>query len=474
IKPEGPIIISWSGPDDTENPQNWPRLLKAWVTCVISIYSFVVYCGSSIFVPSYEAMIAKFGHSEVVVSLVMALYVLGYGTGPLLFSPLSEIPSIGRNPPYVISFLLFIIISICLAVLDNFPAIVVLRFFQGFFGSPCLATGGATIYDIYSVSTAPYATAVWVACVYCGPAIGPLLGTQAVKNINWHWPLWQISIMGGTILLLMICSLPETSSSNILRRRARSLRKSTGNENIIAPSELNPIKLSTHIKESLIRPMEIAIKDPAIGFVCIYASFIYAIYYSFFEVFPIVYLDMYKMSPVSYSLIFLAIVAGCLVALSIWSIYQLQMKETQAELISLNLHEKNLVPALPGVILTPVGLFIFAWTARQSIHWIVPTLGIAIYAGATFGIFQSIFIYLPITYPQFVASLLAASDFTRSATAAVVVIVSTYMYDNLGVSKGVTLLASISILGIVGMFLFWIFGASLRARSKFAAKGEVD
>jgi DHA1 family multidrug resistance protein-like MFS transporter len=175
------------------------------------------------------------------------------------------------------------------------------------------------------------------------------------------------------------------------------------------------------------------------------------------------------MSAVSYSLTFLAIVIGCLVAFSIYILYQRQVTESQEELVSLSLHENNLIPALPGVVLTPVGLFIFAWTAREFIHWVVPTLGIAIYAGATFGVFQAILTYLPITYPQFVASLLAASDFTRSATAAVLIVVSTYMYDDLGVSKGVTLLGSISILGIAGMWLLWRFGASLRARSSFAS-----
>jgi DHA1 family multidrug resistance protein-like MFS transporter len=204
------------------------------------------------------------------------------GYGPLLFSPLSEIPSIGRNPPYIISFAIFVVISICLAVLDNFPAIVLLRFFQGFFGSPCLATGGATIHDIYSPSVAPYGIVIWVACIYCGPVIGPLLGTKAVEKLNWHWPPWQIAVMGGSILFMM-CFLPETSSSNILLRRARRLRKVTGNENLIAQCELTPMKMSTHISQSLIWPMEIAIKDPAIAFVCVYASFTYAIYNSFFE-----------------------------------------------------------------------------------------------------------------------------------------------------------------------------------------------
>lgn len=55
----------------------------------------------------------------------------------MLFSPLSEIAMIGRNPPYITSFVLFFIVSIIAAVVDNFAALMVLRFLQGFFGSPC-------------------------------------------------------------------------------------------------------------------------------------------------------------------------------------------------------------------------------------------------------------------------------------------------------------------------------------------------
>lgn len=61
---------------------------------------------------------------------------------------------------------------------------------------------------------------------------------------------------------------------------------------------------------------EIAVKDPAIGFVCVYCALIYAIYYSFFEVFPLVYPQkgIYEMSTISYSLVFLACVIGPLIA----------------------------------------------------------------------------------------------------------------------------------------------------------------
>lgn len=42
------------------------------------------------------------------------------------------------------------------------------------------------------------------------------------------------------------------------------------------------------------------------------------------------------------------------------------------------------------------------------------------------------------------------------------------MFLNLGVDRGVTLLAGLSTLGIIGMFVLYFYGAQLRARSKFA------
>lgn len=60
---------------------------------------------------------------------------LGYGLGPLLFSPLSEIPQIGRNIPYATTFFLYTLVSIPLALVRNAPAFMFLRFLQGFLGS---------------------------------------------------------------------------------------------------------------------------------------------------------------------------------------------------------------------------------------------------------------------------------------------------------------------------------------------------
>ena len=77
---------------------------------------------------------------------------------------------------------------------------------------------------------------------------------------------------------------------------------------------------------------------------------------------------------------------------------------------------------------------------------------------------------VPLTYPQYAASLFAGNDFVRSSMAAGAIHFSTPLFYNLGVGPGVSLLACLTVLGVIGVWILWIFGGTLRARSKFAAK----
>jgi DHA1 family multidrug resistance protein-like MFS transporter len=385
----------------------------------------------------------------------------------MIFSPLSEIAHIGRNPPYVLSFTLFVVVSVIVAVVDSFPAIIVLRFLQGFFGSPCLASGGASIQDIYSFSDAPYGFICWVAGFYCGPSLGPLLGAYAVPS-NWRWPLWEIVIMSAPFLVVLICLLPETSHATILLRRAQRLRRF--HPAVLAPSETKEFNLKTVLIDALIKPLEIAIKDPAIAYICVYSSLVYAIYYSFFEAFPIAYGEVYQMSRGSMSLIFLALIVGCVLAAIMYAAYLKYIFIPRCRNKNLS-QEDRLIPALPAVFFLTAGLFLFAWTVRPSVHWIVPTIGVAIYAGSSFVVFQVLIVYVPLSYPQYVASLFASNDFARSLTAASFVMFTRYMYLDLGIGRGVTVLAGLSVGGILGMIFLYLYGAKLRVRSKFAVAG---
>lgn len=467
---DGNILVDWYSTDDPANPQNWSNGKRGLVALLICLYTFAVYTGSAIYTSSVEGVIEKFGVTPTDASLPLSLYVLAYGIGPLLFAPLSEIPKIGRNPVYVATFTLFFILSFPTAVVDNFAGLLVLRFLQGFFGSPCLANGGASMQDMYSLLKLPYALTVWVASAYCGPALGPLLSGYAVTAKGWRWSLWEIVWISAPILIAMYLFVPETSTPNILLRRAARLRQLTGDRRLRSQSEIDQAGLKPRavLISALIKPIEITIKDPAIAFVNVYTSLVYGIYYSFFEVFPLVYPVMYGFSLGMIGVVFLCILVSCSIGIIVYIAYIRWHLIPDILKNGMRVQESRLQPALLAVFGPPIGLFLFAWTANPDIHWIASVIGITIYGATVFVVMQCVFVYVPLSYPQYAASLFAGNDFFRSALACGSIMFARPLFINLGVGRGVSLLAGLSTLGIIGMFTLYFIGAKLRARSKFA------
>lgn len=204
------------------------------------------------------------------------------GVGPLFFSPLSEVPRLGRNIPYMVTFLLFIIITIPASRVSNYPGLVVLRFIQGFLGGPVLATGGASAGDILGFHKIPYGLTFWSCAAYGGPALGPLLSGFAVSEGTWRWSMYELLILSGFTYILLFFCLPETNPDTILLRRAQRLRKLTGKQNLRSQSEIKQgdMHLLKVMTRYLTTPFRVTVQDPSIAFINVYTALIYGIYVS--------------------------------------------------------------------------------------------------------------------------------------------------------------------------------------------------
>jgi len=470
--PDGTVLVDWYASDDAANPQNWSSRKKAFVAAQIYLYTLAVYMGSAIYAPSTEGVMHVFGVGIDAASLGLSMYVLAYGLGPMLWSPLSEIPAVGRNPPYLLTFAVFVILIVPTALAENFSGLIVLRFLLGFFGSPCLATGGASLQDMYSLIKLPYVLSLWAFAATCGPSLGPIIAGFSVAAKDWRWSQWEMLWLSAPIWLCMFFFLPETSPSNILLRRARRLRSTNGDARLKSQSEIEQVSLSVRdvAVESLWRPVQMMVLDPAIAFTAVYTALVYGIYYSFFEAFPMVYIGMYGFSLGQMGLTFLSITVGVTLGIAGYWSYVYWVVEPEIREKGLGAPERRLIPALFVSFLCPVGLFIFAWASNPSVHWIGSVIGIGIFTVGVFILLQCIFLYLPLTYPQYAASLFAGNDFTRSSLAAAAIHFSRPLFVNLGVARGVTLLGGLTCGCIFGIFALYFYGDKLRARSKFAAK----
>lgn len=77
-----PNLITWDGPDDPGNPQNWPAKKKWLTTLMLGIMTFSVTFASSVFSTATGPTAELFGVSTEVMILGTSLFVLGFGGFP--------------------------------------------------------------------------------------------------------------------------------------------------------------------------------------------------------------------------------------------------------------------------------------------------------------------------------------------------------------------------------------------------------
>jgi DHA1 family multidrug resistance protein-like MFS transporter len=453
-----------------KNPRCWSTPKKVFVTFQICLLTTSVYIGSSIYTPGTQDIMKTFQVSETKAILGLILFVLGYGLGPTIFAPMSEIPYIGRGPVYIGTLFVFVLLQLGVIYAKNISMLLAFRFLTGFVGSPVLATGGASISDMYAPSKRAYGIAIWGVAAVCGPALGPLVGGFAAENKGWTWTIWELMWLSGFCLVFLIICLPETSSSNILYRRTARLRKSTGNSSLKCEPEIeaegmSPKEIAMMV---LIRPFTLSFFEPIVFLLNLYIALIYALLYLWFESFPIVFGGIYHFSLSTEGLAFLGIFCGVFVVIPPFFYYLHKYTEPQFNSDGELKPELRLPPACVGAFFIPICLFWFGWSARASIHWIMPIIGSAFFTIGAFLLFNSVLNYLGDAYPKYAASVYASNDLMRSSFGAGFPLFANAMYKKLGVDWASTLLALLSILFIPIPFVLVKYGERIRMKSRMA------
>jgi DHA1 family multidrug resistance protein-like MFS transporter len=88
----------------------------------------VIDIASPILSPDIKTIMSEFHIAQVPASVGTSAFLLGLAVGPLVLSPISEIPAIGRTGPYFVTLAIFTLLQIPTALMRNYPGLIVLRF----------------------------------------------------------------------------------------------------------------------------------------------------------------------------------------------------------------------------------------------------------------------------------------------------------------------------------------------------------
>ncbi|PNH72998.1 hypothetical protein VD0001_g4581 [Verticillium dahliae] len=457
-------------PNDPENPRNWSKLFRWYCTLVVALTCFVVALCSSIITADIAGVAREFDVSQEVALVTVSVFVVGFGIGPMAFAPLSEV--FGRRIIYGSTLLLAVIFIIPCAVANNIGTLIVCRAIDGIaFSAPMTLVGG-TLADLWSNEERGVPMAAFSAAPFIGPAIGPLAGGFLSDALGWRWLYWLQLILAFVVWVLITFTVPETYTPTILARRAAKLRAETSDPTHVTEQDIDPRPLTARLGVFLVRPFQLLFGELIVFLISVYMSVLYGLLYMFFVAYPIVYQQGKGWSAGSTGLMFIPLAIGVLCSAACAPAVNRHYLQLAARHHGRPPAEARLVPMMASCWFIPAGLLVFAWTSYPGVHWAGPALGgLPVGFGFIF-LYNAANNYLVDSYQHQAASALAAKTCIRSFWGAAVVLFTEQMYARLGDRWASTLLAAVGLLCCGIPFLFWRYGARIRARSRFAYSGD--
>ncbi|EMR66766.1 hypothetical protein MGN70_012336 [Eutypa lata] len=461
-------VVEFDGPDDPYHAQNWPTKKKLLTAAMLGYTTMTSAFASSIFSSATAAIAAEFDVSTEVGLLGVSLFVLGFATGPTLWAPLSELK--GRRLPIVIAMFGFSVFSIACATAKDLQTVLICRFFSGFFGACPLAVVAAVFSDMFDNATRGSAITLFSMTVFTGPLLAPFVGGFITQSyLGWRWTEYIVSFMGFLAFALDLLFLRETYPPVILIAKAAELRRRTQIWGIHAKQEEIEVDFGELLQKNFTRPMRLLFGEPIVTAISVYMAFIYGLLYLFLTAYAFVFQGVHHFNSGESGLAFFGMIVGQLIAgttvLLMQPAYQRKLKANNGVPIP----EWRLPIVVVGGVAFTGGVFWFGWAGYDpNVHWIVPALSGLLTGFGLMAIFLQLLNYLVDAYLMFAASAIAGNTFLRSLCGAGFPLFSSYMFNGMGIQWAATLLGCVAAVLVPIPVIFYLYGAKIRAKSKFA------
>ena len=281
------------------------------------------------------------------------------------------------------------------------------------------------------------------------------------------------------------------NSPVLIVKRAKKIRKETGDSRYWAPLERDKMTFGQRAKHTLGRPFIVLVNEPMLIAITVYMSvcidlvqpgaalnpllqFMYGCIYLLFEAYPIVFTQGHHFNQGISGLMFLPIFVGgalgCLIYLVFLNPrYERAMAEFAPHPVPPEYRMEVCMIASPIFALS---FFWFGWTSYPSISFWAPAMaGVPLGVSVTF-LFLGLFNYIIDAYLFVAASALSALTVVRSLFGAGFPLFATQMYEALNPRWASTLLGCVAVLLAPIPFVLRLYGHHLRRRSKFAPTGD--
>lgn len=186
-----------------------------------------------------NSMTEEFGVSSEIGQLGLFLFNFVCAIAPMVLAPFCEL--VGRKLVYSGAYLCFSLCFIGLALGKNIATILVMRAFLGLFGCVGTILVGGTFDDMYVPRERGKPMAMFSYIAILGTVSAPIYAGFIDLTIGWRWIEGIQGLSNIPLLLCIFVFFPETRGGSALQKRAKLLRKVTGDDRYVSPIEIETV-----------------------------------------------------------------------------------------------------------------------------------------------------------------------------------------------------------------------------------------
>ncbi|KAH8794340.1 major facilitator superfamily domain-containing protein [Hyaloscypha sp. PMI_1271] len=403
----GQIILIPTPSKDPNDPLNWSKRKKyysAFIICLAMMICNFLAAGPTIaivetameFFPNSKLNPNNLGPAINKTAYFFTTTALLQGTGNLIWMPL--VNKYGRRPIYIISYTVYLACAIWASVTTSYGSFLASRILMGFGSGAAETMAPLSIADIFFLHERGLVMAMYTCALVSGVSGGIIISGLITINHPWR-VIYDVAIaLIALTLILAFFTFPETVYIRPIEIDADheptlsekcdgpTAMLSESSTSSIPPkkSYLQSLKLfsGTYTEETfwrlVIRPFALILLPPVlwcslvqsvtIGFIVAVTSNVAS-----------AYATAYNMKPYETGLCFIAAIIGALVGIFCGG----YLGDRTADFFTkrnggIREPEMRLPAMMFSLISTPLSLILYGVGIQNKLHWICPTVGLAL------------------------------------------------------------------------------------------------
>jgi DHA1 family bicyclomycin/chloramphenicol resistance-like MFS transporter len=180
---------------------------KRLIIWILGALATVTPFAIDLYLPAFSQIANDFGTTVSTVSLSVSSYFIGMAMGQILYGPLLD--RFGRKPPLYVGLVVFILASIGCMQSGSVNVMIGLRFLQALGGSVAWVAAVAMVRDFFPVEESAKVFSLLILIIGLSPLLAPTLGGFIVTLWGWQAVFIVLASIAVFVLMLVLLFLPE-------------------------------------------------------------------------------------------------------------------------------------------------------------------------------------------------------------------------------------------------------------------------